>query len=76
MLVSHDPAPDRPSNDDAQVDALRFGVDAIYSVDLPAWWCRLMSPVALSWRRQASVLVALPLAGFILGAIVGARVLG
>jgi hypothetical protein len=73
--VSHDPAPGRPFNDDAEADALWFGVDAIYSVDLPAWWCRLTSPVALSWRRQASVLVALALAGFILGAIVGARVL-
>jgi hypothetical protein len=73
--VSHDPAPDGPSNDDAEVDALRFGVDSTYYVDLPAWWCRLTSPVALSWKRQASVLVALLLAGFILGGIVGARVL-
>ena len=75
MLVSHDPAPDRPSNNETQFDALRFDVNAIYSVDLPAWWCRLTSPVALSWRRQASVLVAFVLAAFILGAIVGARVL-
>jgi hypothetical protein len=73
--VSHDPAPGRPFNDDAEADAHWFGVDAIYSVDLPTWWCRLTSPVALSWKRQASVLVALALAGFILGGIVGARVL-
>ena len=73
MVVSRDPAPDGPS--DAELDALRFGVDSTYAVDLPAWWCRLTSPVALSWRRQASVLVALALAAFILGAIFGARVL-
>ena len=73
--MSRDPAPDGPSNVDAEVDAFRFGVARAYYADLPAWWCRLTSPVALSWKRQASVLVALLLAGFILGAVVGVRVL-
>ena len=61
--------------DGASADARTFGVDTVLYVDLPAWWCRLTAPVALSWKREAAVLGVLPVAGFVLGVVVGMRVL-
>lgn len=63
----------RPDDHDPEGDARRLGVDKVYYADLPDWWCRLTAPFALSWRREAAVLLALPLAGFALGVLVGVR---
>jgi hypothetical protein len=45
----------------------------ILMADFPEWWLRLTAPVAISWRREAGVLLAVLGLGFALGLIVGVR---
>jgi hypothetical protein len=37
------------------------------SVDVPFWWL----PVALSWKRQAAIVIAAALVGFGVGLLIG-----
>ncbi len=62
--------------DDRDADARLLEVSTVFYADLPDWWCRLTAPFTLSWRRQAALLAALPMAGFAFGLLAGLRLAG
>ena len=64
----------KPADAERSEDAQLLGVETVLYVDLPLWWCRLTAPVALSWKRQAALLVGLPFGGFMLGFVFAMRI--
>jgi hypothetical protein len=69
------PSSSRGSDRDPDADARTRGVDRVFYVDMPGWWCSLTAPFALSWKREALFIVCVMAVAFGLGVVVGARVL-